>query len=321
MTPKERLDLVHAKQLCLLCLQHPLSVGCEVAGEGSRCPAKGCDRPHHVALHGVPKAGKSSLLEGNAYPPDEPAISAAGRTPEMARQLRGLLEGLGIDPGALEVRIGVRKPEEPGRPCGGDTSDPDATEAGVGRLTSRLMEALTSLCQAGERFVDSAAENGQWMIGMTDPTVIPRRSVHRDRGRSATRSMECAPRRDGGWTGRQEPAIQVGEDGADEIGERRRALESSEYIRGNQGSLERYSGLQRVVLLMPEGGQLINLGIGRGFDFSVVSQKTAARYAVHHSKLPTPVMVAGPANQQVRATEHCTIAFPQEKAVGGKLII
>jgi hypothetical protein len=27
MTPKERLDMVHAKQLCLLCLQHPLSVG------------------------------------------------------------------------------------------------------------------------------------------------------------------------------------------------------------------------------------------------------------------------------------------------------
>ena len=42
---------------------------------------------------------------------------------------------------------------------------------------------------------------------------------------------------------------------------------------------------------------------------------------MHRSKLPTPVMVDGPANQQVRATEHCTIAFPQEKAVGGKLII
>jgi hypothetical protein len=115
--------------------------------------------------------------------------------------------------------------------------------------------------------------------------------------------------------------MQDGEDGADEIGERRRALESSEYIRGNQVSLERYSGLQRVVLLTPEGGQHINLGIGGGFVFSVVSQKTAARYAMHRSKLPTPVMVAGPANQQVRATEHCTIAFPQEKAVGGKLII
>jgi hypothetical protein len=119
MTPKERLDLVHAKQLCLLCLQHPLSVGCEVAGEGSRCPAEGCDRLHYVALHGVLKAGKSSPLEGNADPPDEPAISADCGTPEAARQIRGLLEGLGIDPGALEVRIGVRKPGEPGQPCGG----------------------------------------------------------------------------------------------------------------------------------------------------------------------------------------------------------
>jgi hypothetical protein len=76
-----------------------------------------------------------------------------------------------------------------------------------------------------------------------------------------------------------------------------------------------------VVLLTPEGGQLINIGIGRGFVFSVISQKTAARYAVHRSKLPVPIMVAGPAGHQVGATEHCTMAFPQEKAVGGKLII
>jgi hypothetical protein len=108
--------------------------------------------------------------------------------------------------------------------------------------------------------------------------------------------MECAPKRDSGWTGRQEPAMQDGEDGADEIGERRLALESSEYARIDHGSLERYGGLQRVVLLMPEGGQLINMGIGRGFVFSVVSQKTAARYVVHRSKLPAPIMVAGPAD-------------------------
>ncbi len=112
MTPKERLDLVHAKQLCLLCLQHPLNIGCEVAGKGSRCSVEVCDRRRHVALHGVLKAGKSSLLEGSVDPPDEPVISAAYGTPEMARQLRGLLEGLGIDPGALEVRIRVRKPEQ-----------------------------------------------------------------------------------------------------------------------------------------------------------------------------------------------------------------
>ncbi|MFN9908911.1 MAG: hypothetical protein ACK56F_22770, partial [bacterium] len=122
-------------------------------------------------------------------------------------------------------------------------------------------------------------------------------------------------------TGRQEPTMQDGEDSADELSERRRALESSEYSRGNQGSLERYGGLQRVVLLTPDGGKLITMGIGRGFMFSVVSQKTAARYAVHRSKLPTPLMVDGPSNRQVCATELCTIAFSQEKAVGGKMII
>ncbi len=76
-----------------------------------------------------------------------------------------------------------------------------------------------------------------------------------------------------------------------------------------------------MVVLTPDGGQLINMGIGRGFMFSVVSLKTAARYAVHRSKLQTPIMVDRPSNQQVRTTELCTIAFPQEKAVGGKMII
>jgi hypothetical protein len=56
ITWKERLDLVHAKQLCLLCLQHLSSVGWEVAGRRSNCPAKGCDRPHHVTLNRVLKA-------------------------------------------------------------------------------------------------------------------------------------------------------------------------------------------------------------------------------------------------------------------------
>ncbi len=287
----------------------------------SRCPAEGCNRPHHVTLHGILKAGKSSPPEGSTDPPDELAAAAAYRTPEMARQLRGLLEGLGIDPGALEVRIGIRKPGEPGRLCGGETTEQGVAGAGVGKLTSRLLEALTSLCQAGERFVDSAAESGQRMIGTADPTAIPRRSARRERSRSAARSRERAPRRSSSWTTRQELAMQDGEDSAEEIGDKRRALEGSKYIRGNQGSLERYGGLQRVVLLTPDGGQLINMGNGRGFVFSVVSQKTAARYAVHRSKFPAPLMVDGPSNQKVRATEHCTIAFPQEKAVGGKMII
>jgi hypothetical protein len=137
----------------------------------------------------------------------------------------------------------------------------------------------------------------------------------------ATRGVEHMSRRDGSRMTRREPAVRDGEDSADEDGERRRALKSSEYAHGNQGSLERCGGLQRVVVLTPDGGQLINMGIGRGFMFSVVSQKTAARYTVDRSKLQTPIMVDGQSNQQVRATELCTIAFPQEKAVGGKMII
>ncbi len=75
------------------------------------------------------------------------------------------------------------------------------------------------------------------------------------------------------------------------------------------------------MILTPEGGQLINMGIGRGYVFSIISQETAARYAMHRSKLPEPLMLTGPASQQVRAIERCEIAFPQEKAVGGKMVI
>jgi hypothetical protein len=81
MTPKERLDLVHAKQLCLLCLRHPSSVGSEVAGKGSNCPEEGCDRPHQVTLHGVLKAGKFPPPARGTDPPDEPAAATANRAP------------------------------------------------------------------------------------------------------------------------------------------------------------------------------------------------------------------------------------------------
>jgi hypothetical protein len=242
-------------------------------------------------------------------------------TPEAARQLRGLLEGLGIDPNALEVRIGVRQPGEPGRLHDGGITGPSETETGTARMTGRLMEALTSLCHAGERFVDSAAVSGQRMVRTGDPGEIQARRSRMIQSESTAGGASCTPGRNSEWMERQGPAGQEREDDIGVMGERRRALEDSEYVRGGQGSLERYGGLPRVVLLTPEGGQLINIGIGRGFVFSVISQKTAARYAVHRSKLPEPVMVTGPAGQQVRATEHCTMAFPQEKAVGGKLVI
>ncbi len=76
-----------------------------------------------------------------------------------------------------------------------------------------------------------------------------------------------------------------------------------------------------MVVLTPDGGQLINMGIGRGFEFSVVGQKTAARYAVDQRKLQAPIMLEGPSGVPTRATELHTIVFPQEKAVGGKMVI
>ncbi len=142
--------MIHAKQLCLLCLRHPLSVGCEVASKGIGCPMGDCDRPHHATLHGVLKAGGPSPPEGKADPPRGPAVSMDCGTPEMARQLSSLLEGLGIDPNELEVRIGVRQSGEPGRPHGGGITGPAETETDTARMAGRLLEALTSLCQAGE---------------------------------------------------------------------------------------------------------------------------------------------------------------------------
>jgi hypothetical protein len=76
------------------------------------------------------------------------------------------------------------------------------------------------------------------MIETADPPVVLRGNAHGERGRSAARSMERTSR-SGSRTACRELTVQDGENGADEVGERRRALESSEYARGNQGSLER----------------------------------------------------------------------------------
>ena len=134
-------------------------------------------------------------------------------------------------------------------------------------------------------------------------------------------SISRTPGRNSEWMECQGFATQGREDDIGAMGERRRALEGNEYARGGQGNLEKYGGLPRVVILTSEGGQLINMGIGRGYVFSVISQEAAARFSMHRSKLPVPLMITGPAGQQVRATGRCEIAVPQEKGVGGKMVI
>jgi hypothetical protein len=169
--------------------------------------------------------------------------------------------------------------------------------------------------------MSSAGEDRQRMIEAADPAVAPEGGAHGGRSRSTTRNTGCVPRRDGSKATGQRPAVQGEEDSADEDGEELRGLESDTHARGNQGNLEEWGGLQRVVVLTPDGGQLINMGVGRGFEFSVVGQKTAAQYAVDRRKLQAPIMLEGPSGTPMWATELCTIIFPQEKAVGGKMVI
>jgi hypothetical protein len=198
-----------------------------------------CDRPHHAALHGVLKAGGPSPSEGKADPQGGPAVSMDCGTPEAARQLRGLLEGLGIDPNDLEVRIGVRQTGEPGRPHGDSITSPAETEASTTRMTGRLMEALTSLCQAGERFVDSADMSSRQMARAEDPAGIQAQRPRMIQSESTTSGIDRTPGWNSEWMERRRPGIQEKGDDIGVMGERRRALEDSEYwgaLRGMAGS-------------------------------------------------------------------------------------
>jgi hypothetical protein len=193
-------------------------------------------------------------------------------------------------------------------------------ETDEGKLNGRLLEALSLLCQAGEKFMSCMDESQQRMIEAADPGVAPGGGAHRERGRPAM-GMGCVPRRDGSKAAGSRPAVQGDEDGADSGSEDCRGTESSTCTRGRGGSPKECEVLRRVVVLTPEGGQLSNVGIGGGFEFSVVSQRTAARYGVDRTKLQAPLMLEGPSGVPTCATEICTIAFPQERAVGGKMVI
>ncbi len=214
--------MIYAKQLCLLCLRHPLSVGCEVASKGIGCPMEDCDRPHHAALHGVLRAGGPSPPKGKTDPPRGPAVSLDYGTPEAARQLRGLLEGLGIDPNDLEVRIGVRQPGEPGRPHGGGIMGPAETETDTARMAGRLLEALTSLCQAGERFVDSAAVSSRRMMRSGNPAEIRAQRPRMIQSESTMSGTGRTPGRNSEWMERQGLTGQERGDDIGVMGERRR---------------------------------------------------------------------------------------------------
>ncbi len=79
--------------------------------------------------------------------------------------------------------------------------------------------------------MDSAAGSGQRMLGAGDPGEILRQRSRMIQGKPAIGGMGCTPGRNSKWMERQEPARREREDDIGMMGERRRALEDSEYVR------------------------------------------------------------------------------------------
>jgi hypothetical protein len=69
------------------------------------------------------------------------------------------LESLGIDPDTLEIRIRVQGPGERERsPGGSGAAGPAAREVEGQKLSGKLLEAFSLLCQAGEKFMNYLGE-------------------------------------------------------------------------------------------------------------------------------------------------------------------
>jgi hypothetical protein len=73
-----------------------------------------------------------------------------------------------------------------------------------------------------------------------------------------------------------------------------------------------------VVVLTPEGGQLIGVRAYGGSELTVVSQVAAVQYGIDRAKLQTPLKLEGPSGTPTRATEICTVVFPLEGSLGGR---
>jgi hypothetical protein len=94
MTPKQRLDMAHQKQLCLFCLRHPMGRECWTLNKWPSCTIDGCGKPHHKMLHEVLKLGEHSGPAQEATQKARPP-AAAGEVPAPTTYLkRELLEGL-----------------------------------------------------------------------------------------------------------------------------------------------------------------------------------------------------------------------------------
>jgi hypothetical protein len=103
---------------------------------------------------------------------------------------------LGIDPDTLEVRIRIRGPgEQEKSPDGGSTAKAAAREAGGRKLSGKLLEAFSLLCQAGERFMSYMGEGRLQGSEATGPAAAPGEVAPDDQGGPKARAEEHESRR------------------------------------------------------------------------------------------------------------------------------
>jgi hypothetical protein len=111
---------------------------------------------------------------------------------------RELLEGLGIDPDTLEVRIRIQGPGEQERPPGGEgVTKAAAREAGGWKQRGKLLEAFSLLCQAGERFVSYMGEGRQQATRPTSSVEASGEVTPEGQGRPEAGLEEREPGRKG----------------------------------------------------------------------------------------------------------------------------
>jgi hypothetical protein len=189
-------DLIHRKQLCLFCLRHLMGRECWTMGKWPNCTIHGCGKPHLEMLHEVLKAGKPSELKKKTEPQNRPPAAVAGSpgpngTPETGAARR-------IDPDTLEVQIRVQGQREQERlPGGGSAAGLAPREIGGRKLSCKLIEAFSQLCQAGKRFVSYMGESRQQMAGPVGSVEASQEASPEDWDRLEARDRGRTPRREG----------------------------------------------------------------------------------------------------------------------------
>ncbi len=284
-------------------------------GQGVRdrwpyCTIDGCGKSHHEMLHEVLKTGKS-LVPAQAAAPKVKIAVAAGEVPGLTVYIkRELLEGLGIDPDSLEVRIRIQGPGEQEKPpASGGTTKAAAREAGCRRLKGKLLDGgfLASLPSRGEirelRWLEQAP-GGRMSVGLRLQGRPPRTA-------EADQRWHAEP---AGGVGVADPAptVRRGAEGDAVFGgeTHREAAAGGGRAAAEREVQERDEGRRNMAVLTPEGGQCISVRACEGSEHTVESRTAALLFWSERRMLAKPLEVKGLSGIPVRVEETCSMIFP-----------